>query len=251
MLKIIHAISILPAIASCSPCQCPMPDFFNQLYESHGSDYRKMKSDEYESLCQSQLLNLSDRINQENFYRIHFLHDLFTGAGASNFAAGGVLEIPYLWHWMEPNPRHSIVSLPDSVPLSTLKPPAEFSRYKTFADIDRVPSLYLGDLVSESPRYFHPDFGEFHTFGWCSEREMAFALLLSFRDYDGKIVQSEIHTWSELWIPFTGTDGSSMNLCAKVDNTFDSVTWAIIPKNTDKECLAPGVRFGGSGSMVQ
>ncbi len=50
---------------------------------------------------------------------------------------------------------------------------------------------------------------------------MAFALLMSFYDYKGKIKQPGIHVWSEFWGDFIDKQGSKVTIIMKVDNTFD------------------------------
>jgi hypothetical protein len=122
------------------------------------------------------------------------------------------------------------MKLPDKTILTELEPPNGFSRYKTFADVDRVPSLFLADLVSENPNYLHTNCGEFYTFGWCSEREMAFCLILSLAGFQGKIRQEGIHVWSSFWITFINDEGKDLSLVANVDNTFDILTWSITPE---------------------
>jgi hypothetical protein len=140
-----------------------------------------------------------------------------------------VLGIPYFWHWVDPNPRDSIVLLPDSIALSTVAPPASFAKYKSFAAIDRTPALFLSDLVSESPRYRHDDCGEFFTFGWCSEREMAFLALMTCLGYEGRIRQEGIHSWSELWCQLTADGGTPVPVIAAIDNTYGSLEWNRAP----------------------
>ena len=162
-----------------------------------------------------------------------FFHDMFTGSEATDYRKGGMLEIPYFWHWVTPNPRHEILTLPDSIELTKMKPPEKFSRYKTFADIDRTPSLYFSDLVSPDANYYHPQCGAFATFGWCSEREMAFTLLMSFYGYQGKIYQSSIHTWSEFWVELVDIDQTYKRFSVSVDNTFDIMEWKPLRLNIE------------------
>jgi hypothetical protein len=115
------------------------------------------------------------------------------------------------------------------------------------ADIDRIPALYLGDLVSEKPGYLHPDCGTFFTFGWCSEREMAFTALFTAWGYPAKIWQSGIHTYSVVWCEFRTTSGSTVNLAAEVDTTFDSVTWREVPQGTQPDRW---LEETGSGAQI-
>ncbi|MBN1348103.1 hypothetical protein JXJ21_01705 [candidate division KSB1 bacterium] len=133
------------------------------------------------------------------------MHDLFTGISAQNYVSGGILQIPYFWHWIDPNPRHEIVFSENSTKLIKLKPPDEFSKYKSYADIDRTPCLYLSDLLSDEPKYYHEQCSEFYTFGWCSEREMAFNTLVELFGYKSKIKQEEIHTWTAVLTKFKNT----------------------------------------------
>jgi hypothetical protein len=124
------------------------------------------------------------------------------------------------------------MSLPDSSLLTGRSPPAPYERYATCADIDRVPVLFLGDLVTETPQYAYPECGSFYTFGWCSEREMAFTALMTAWGFDAKIWQTGIHTMSEVWCEFNKLDGTMTVMAARVDNTFASVMWEILPATT-------------------
>jgi len=199
--------------------------FFQNIYEKSLPEYRIIKQKEFKQFCQH--YNLNDKLpnNQKQFYQLNFYHDLFTGVSASNYIKGGILQIPYFWHWVNPNPRHEIKFLPKSNPLTSISPPKAFSKYKTFADIDRVPSLYLSDLLTVNPKYYHPECGKFYTFGWCSEREMAFNTLFTLMNYECKIKQEGIHTWSEIWLTFTSQSNHKINLISIIDNTFDTINW--------------------------
>jgi len=208
-------------------CQENVATFLETLYNNYKDDYQSKNNTEFLQFCENNNIDRTKEINQKHYYFISFLHDLFTSSSASDFVAGGILDIPYLWHWEDPNPRHFITFLPNSVSLSKVSPPDEFSRYKTYADIDRTPVLYLNDLFSDKPKYYHEEFGEFYTFGWCSEREMAFNSLLSLYafGYDCKIKQEGIHVWSEIWIEFINNDGTYSDIIVRVDNTFDTISW--------------------------
>lgn len=211
-----------------------MPEFFQDIYTRYEQDYARTKNRDYVRFCRKFGLNRDNPENRRVFYQINFVHDLFTGSYCINFATGGVLGLPYVWHWTSPNPRHSITWTPNSIPLSKIKPPADFARYKTFADIDRVPSLYIGDLFSGKPKYFHPKTGEFYSFGWCSEREMAYSALMTLFGYECKVRQEGIHTWSEIWCECAGPGGSKAIICAYVDNSVDIVKWSKPKQTLDK-----------------
>ncbi len=225
------AVLFILAAASAPPSEASIPDFFRQLALEFREQYAQHHGDEFVVLCLDHGIDQTDAGNQEVYYEIAFIHDLLTGAGASNCARGGLLRIPYFWHWVEPNPRHDIRLRAESVRLVDTPPPAPYVRYRTQADIDRVPALYFSDLVTEEPRYSHPDCGDFYTFGWCSEREMAFTALMYALGYEGKIVQFGIHVWSVLRCRFKSADGSVVMLAVHVDNTFDELRYERLPKD--------------------
>lgn len=222
--------------------------FFGNLYDKLSADYAAIRGESYATFCQSFDVEPTQATNRRAFHEVCFLHDLFTGSNAVDFSSGGILKIPYFWHWVSPNPRHSITYLATSASLSTVKPPKEFSRYHSYADIDRVPSLYLSDLLLAKPKYSHPQCGTFYTFGWCSEREMAFTALLSVLGYHCKIVQRGIHTWSEVWVPFLGKNGTTLIAVASVDNTFDTIRWAKLSPDIDK---SEWLGDCGSGAQIK
>ena len=206
-----------------------LPSFFDQLYAECSAEYAEHTDGDYLALCAELGLDGADTDNRQVFGEVSFLHDLITGVAAEDCRRGGILRIPYFWHWVDPNPRHSIISPPDSLPLVGLTPPTGFERYKSHADVDRVPVLFFSDLVTDEPRYAHEDCGRFFTFGWCSEREMAFVSLMGCLGHEGKVRQSGIHSWSELWCEFTASDGRHVGVIARVDNTFDSLEWFPAP----------------------
>lgn len=246
MKKIIAACLLL--FSQTAWAQANLPDYLQDLYSRSLPAYEKIKSHEYDKFCEEFSIDKKNKNNRKYYHQILFFHDLLTGSYCINFATGGMLEIPYLFHWIDPNPRHEITYMPDSVKLNTVKPPSDFSRYKTYADIDRVPALYLGDLFSGAPKYFHRSVGKFHTFGWCSEREMAYNTLLDIYGYKCKIKQEGIHTWSEVWIPFEKKDKTISNLKAYVDNSVDIVEWNKLPSNANKNQWRKDI---GSGTQIK
>ncbi len=205
--------------------QASIPEFFHDLYLESEEAYALIHAQRYARFCHVHDLDPADEGNRRTFHVVRFMHELLTGNGCADGQRGGWLQIPYFWHWIEPNPRHEILALPDSVLLARMTPPAPYQRYRTRADIDRVPALYLCDLVSAQPRYAHLRYGSFYSFGWCSEREMAFVVLMRALGYEGKVWQSHIHTCSKLWCPMRHREGRTIILEAKVDNTFDQIHW--------------------------
>lgn len=197
-------------------------DFFNQLVKNHQNDFQRKFPAAYPEFLR--VNNLKDHVSNQNlFFKLFILHKLFTSRGAYNGARGEILNIPYFWHWVTPNPRHSIQSLKHKAPLNTVKPPKAFGRYNSYADIDRTPGLFLQEWFSEDPLYYTPENDTFNTFGWCSEREMAFVCLLEIMGFKGKVVAKGNHSWTELFVEAVDSDGNSKVLIATVDNTFDEL----------------------------
>lgn len=210
----------------------PLPDFFRALAREFHAPFTATEPGAFASFCEVHGLDPADPSNAATYHEVAFLHALLTGDGARDGARGGLLQIPYFWHWTTPNPRHGILLVADDRPLASTPPPDPYSRYATQADIDRVPVLYLGDLVAEQPRYRHRRHGQFETFGWCSEREMAFLSLMLAMGHDGKIVQEGIHVWTELWCEMTTVAGDTVVMTARVDNTFATLRWLQLPEGT-------------------
>jgi hypothetical protein len=230
------------------PASGSIPAFFADLWARHAEDHARLRAGEYAEFCTNLDLAPAAPANVRAFGEIVFVHELFTGSRAVDCSRGGVLQVPYFWHWVEPNPRHAIVWLPDSRPLVTVTPPADFARYRSFADIDRTPALYLADLVTASPRYRHDGCGEFYTFGWCSEREMAFLSLMICLGHQGRIRQQGIHSWSELRCRLVATNGHEVDVIATVDNTFGTLTWQRLQH---PEALADWLQDIGSNRHVR
>ena len=224
-----HWVLTFLMLVSPSRTCASIPTFLDELFSEVRIEYSSFRESEYSGFCSANGLQPADDTNRPSFFRIYFLHDLLTTSNASNCARGGLLRIPYFWHWVEPNPRHDILALPDSVPLTSIPAQPPYQRYASFADIDRVPALYLGDLVTEAPGYHHPNCGSFFTFGWCSEREMAYTALMTSWGFPSKIWQSGIHTFSVVWCEFTTITGATKVMAAEVDNTFDSISWVEVP----------------------
>lgn len=153
-----------------------------------------------------------------------YLHHLLTTSAPVDGTRGGVLGTVYFWHWVRPNPRHELRHLPDSALLESLPPPPEHRSYRSWADVDRTPDVFLGDLATAQPSFYHPRYGPIQTFGWCSEREMAYALLA--RRLFGLAVKIKFqgnHVWTEAWLPLPPQGSRRPGLVVRIDNTFDQV----------------------------
>lgn len=204
----------------------PIPDFFRKLVDNHYKDFASIDNSDFEDFCSENGLSDSDSINQKKFYTIKMLHELFTSKTASNGSKGEILNVPYYWHWTTPNPRYQITVKKTNQKLNTIKPPKEFAKYKSYADIDRTPYLFLSEMLSAKPLYSSSD-GEFSTFGWCSEREMAFVCLMESLGFRGQVITSGNHSWSEFIVPFS-KNGVATLYRFKIDNTFDGLEWQSI-----------------------
>ena len=212
-----------------------IPMFFKILIRNHAKDFYKIDSVDFIHFCSEYNIDKNYSSNIERYLTISFLHELFTSKTSSNCSKGEILNIPYQWHWVNPNPRHEIYFTSNNVLLKDTKPPPEFSKYNSFADIDRTPYLFLSDLVHSDLKYYSSSCDTFSTFGWCSEREMAFIALTKLLDFEGKVVAEGNHSWSEFVIELKSNMGQLLNFKVTVDNTFDSVDWSLIEEQQISE----------------
>ena len=242
-----HLIFIVLFLNTSLFAQTGIEGLFSELIEKF-PEYGQIRLDKFVQFCNAHDLDSNSHSNKRAFFQIYFLHDLFTGESAQNYSTGGILQIPYFWHWVEPNPRYGIIFLEDSVRLGEIPPPEGYEKYKSYADIDRIPYMYLMDLLADRPKYYHEKCSSFYTFGWCSEREMAFNALLEIIGYNAKIKQSGIHTWSEILISFRDRYAVVKMFIFKVDNTFDRVDYEIIDNDLSVENWRTDV---GSGSLIE
>jgi hypothetical protein len=201
--------------------------FFRSLTTNHVHSFYFIDSTSYNQLCQENGLVIADSLNKETYFSLLILHELFTCQSASNCSKGEILNIPYFWHWINPNPRHHIYLTATNDLLKNTPPSPEFQRFQTFADIDRTPYLFLSELLLAQPKYHSADCDTFSTFGWCSEREMAFVALTNLFNHRGKVVVAGNHSWSELHVQMR-KDTEVQNFIVRIDNTFDSFYWRAV-----------------------
>lgn len=223
-------------------------EVFDALYSRHSTKYEQRRAHTFREFCKELGLKIDCQDNRDKFFKLYFFHDLFTGSGCSDFEVGGVLRLPYVWHWVEPNPRYRILRLPEKRQLSKIKPPETFARYKSYADIDRIPSIFLADLFSDSPRYSHGAIGTFYSFGWCSEREMSYASLMHAFGYACKIKQTGIHVQTEIHLRFTGKSDTAISVVFKVDNSMDYIQWSPVVHEIS---LAKWKNDMGNGQQIE
>lgn len=210
-----------------------IPLFFKSLVSNHIKNFHIKDSITFHNFCKKNKVLETDSSNINRYFTISILHELFTSQTASNCSRGGILNIPYLWHWVNPNPRHGIYFTRKDELLANSPPPQGFSNYNSYADLDRTPYIFLSDLVHPESKYYSSSCDTFPTFGWCSEREMAFVALTTLLGFDGKVVAEGNHSWSEYIIPLISTDKNNILFQVTIDNTFDQTEWRIIsPEDT-------------------
>lgn len=166
--------------------------------------------------------------SKKTFYTIWILHRLFSSKDAVDCSRGDIINLPYQWHWVTPNPRHTIRFTKDGSLLTKTKPPKQYAKYKSYADIDRLPGFFFKDLLNPEPKYYSTC-GRFRSFGWCSEREMAFVALLELLGYEGKVFSGGNHSYSEILVEIPSTVRGRRWIVFSVDNTFDEFTVADLP----------------------
>ena len=207
-----------------------IPDFFTALINNHQQDYLQFAKEEYIAVCKKLGIDETNEENLHKYFTIKILHDLLTSQAVNNCATGQIWNIPYYWHWIPDNPRHEIYLKSNKELLKDLPPAKGFSKYQSYADIDRTPYLFLSDLFAPKPKYYSDICGDFSTFGWCSEREMAFISLVSLLNFKGKVKAEHGHSWSELIVPFQQAGGTYQQVIVEVDNTFDMLKFDPISK---------------------
>lgn len=234
---------LLAVLTSLLAAQIPFFDFPDSLYERNRPQLDSILS--YTASKNLKAHDLPDtEENREQIRSLLFLHHLFTSGADMNGNYGGILQIPYFWHWCSNNPRHDIRFMPAETTLTAIKPPQGFEKYKSLADVDRTPYLYLSDLAEDYEKYYHNLVGEMFTFGWCSEREMAFGQILTQRGYTMKVYQNSSHVWSEVLVPFYTNEEKQSLRVIRIDNTFDYFDMVEL-ESTSAEWLADI----GEGSM--
>jgi hypothetical protein len=220
-------ISIQNEIKSFEYDSLTIPMFFKALVSNHFNDIYSRDSIEYIQFSKVHHLIASNQQNLLSYFTLKFLNQLFTSNSAQNCSKGEILNIPYMWHWVNSNPRHEICFTETNIALLKTKPPIEFSKYGSYADIDRTPFLFLSDMFQSKEKYYSSNCDTFSTFGWCSEREMAFVALCTLLDYKGKVIAKGNHSWSEFLIPMKSENGLRY-FKVSIDHTFNSNSWTKI-----------------------
>jgi hypothetical protein len=100
-----------------------IPEYFAQIIDIYSDNFYQITQAEYESLCAEYQVLIASSNNKRNILTVIMLHELFTSKTASNFSRGDILNIPYLWHWISPNPRYEIRFTNDGSLLCDMSPP--------------------------------------------------------------------------------------------------------------------------------
>ena len=226
-----HFTSDKPLVKQYTYDSSNIPSFFKAIIKNHSIDFYNLDSSEYISFCTENNLLQSDSLNYKRYFTIKTLHNLFTCNSASNCSKGKILSIPYMWHWITPNPRHQIYSTKTNLLLIQTKAPSEFAKYNSYADIDRTPYLFLSDLLQPEAKYYSEDCDTFYSFGWCSEREMAFTSLCELLGITSKVVASGNHSWTECIVSMQSNNSTTTYFLVHIDNTFDNIEWNSFSKD--------------------
>lgn len=207
-----------------------IPQFFKSYIGNHLAQFRRLDGSKYSAFCATYNLNTTDSQNARLFFTVEIIHRLLTSKTAANGSVGDIISIPYYWHWVNPNPRYDIYQVDNNSRLITLPTLRMYPKYGSFADIDRTPYLFISDLFGDYPKYRSSLCDSFSTFGWCSEREMAFVTIMEMTGIRGKVIAEGNHSWSILKIPMSDNANKVRLFKVKVDNTFDQVSWNELTK---------------------
>jgi len=209
--------------------------FWQDIFESYHELFLARDSASYSGFCQQHGLNPANKHNRKTYATIGLLHRMMTSGTSSNCSTAGILGIPYYWHWVDDMPRQSIQWVADGRMLGDVSPPASFRRYRSYADIDRTPDIFWQDCMADEPKFYVDGCDTFYTFGWCSEREMAFLAMLRTAGFfenrnqalqpSGRVAVEGPHSVSALKLRFYADSDQLIWIEAKVDNTYNDITW--------------------------
>ncbi len=197
--------------------------YFNELFNKYYDQILKFEINDYYNFSIINGLKKENLQNKKKYTQLIFFHKLFTGNSLQDFSQSGILNIPYVWHWTKKNPRFQIIYNKSKQKLNKVPSPKRFKRYPSLGHVDRLPVIFLSDLASEKPNYYHKKCGKFYTFGWCSEREMSFITLLSFSGFEAEIFihKGGSHASSMFLVDFIDNNNEKKWIYINIDNTFD------------------------------
>lgn len=167
--------------------------------------------------------------------RLMYMHMLMTCYYSVDGDTSGGFGIPYFWNYTNHNPRENIVLRKSGKPLRQL-PAAAGSGGGTLATLDRTPLIFWGDFMTDEPQYSYEHISAFYSFGWCSEREMAFKAWLGVLGIPATIGINGDHVWTEVEVK--GMPGNYIF----IDNTFNRFEVRPLSQRTHPD---PGNRYIG------
>jgi hypothetical protein len=143
--------------------------------------------------------------------KVLYMHMLLTCYYSVDGDTSGGFGIPYFWNYTNHNPRVNIVNLKKGKKLGQLPAPVG----GTMATLDRTPVIFWSDFMTDEPQYSYEHISAFYSFGWCSEREMAYKAWLGVVGIKSTIGIKTDHVWTEVAMP--GMPGYFLF----IDNTFN------------------------------
>jgi hypothetical protein len=210
MKKALLAVLTIFTLA-CHAQDQPIASYFQTLCNHYMQQYpNKTGAALYADFCIQYNLDGKDSTNIRNFFTIQIMHKLFTVNMCKDGSRGDILNMPYFWHYCTPNPRDAIL--------------VDGKKNIGYTRIERKPYHFLKDMVAPANRFTYPGLEPFCSFGWCSEREMAFACLLSLMGYKTHVISPYNHAYTEVQVSFLTNRGEKRVLLVNVDNTFNNLT---------------------------
>jgi len=124
--------------------------------------------------------------------KLAYMHLLLTCYYSVDGDTSGGFGIPYFWNYTDHNPREKIINIKKGKPLKDIP---------GMATQDRTPVIFWSDFMTDEPQYSYEHISSFYTFGWCSEREMAFKAWLGVVGVKSRIGIKADHVWTEVELP--------------------------------------------------
>jgi hypothetical protein len=204
-----------------------VPEFFQKMIDNHLLDEKRIDAcvgryyivDEeridpdpcFTKFCADNSVDSLDGGNIKLFYTVQILLDLF---GVDPLAGIGVLDAPFFYEYPKSNDRCNIFQSGKSL----CEKPENVS-------IKRTPSIFIGDLVSPYPKYFHAKYDSISTFGWCDERELAFCTIAQLLGIPGEVYVARYFGMTVLHGKFKLNSGMPQEFTAEIDADLYKYKW--------------------------
>jgi hypothetical protein len=146
--------------------------------------------------------------------KLAYMHLLLTCYYSVDGDTSGGFGIPYFWNYTNHNPRENIINIKKGKNLKQI-PAYPGSGGASMATLDRTPFIFWNDFMTDEPQYSWGHISAFYSFGWCSEREMAYKAWLAVLGIKSTIGIKADHVWTEVELP--GLPGYFLF----IDNTFN------------------------------